>query len=214
MSLPEVSIRTSRRNTANRLNALKSTGPRTKAAKFRCALNLQSRRLVLEALERALRACGEDLRERPGRAVQSRESARRSKRCGRNEPGMSFRINRISHKVGQAFRRCGAPVYRRADCGGGRPHCRGLRHGTGVRGEHRKDVVETKLECRSESATWSTNFGRSTIGAVREPPHVHQKGAADNAVAGFVCDPDNGRFTAPYRRQGVRAALKPMSEVL
>ncbi len=63
MSLREGHARTSRRSAANRLNALKSTGPRTKAGKFRSALNLQSRRLVPEALERDLRARGEDPRE-------------------------------------------------------------------------------------------------------------------------------------------------------
>lgn len=48
---------------ANRRNALKSTGPRTFASKYRSALNLQSRSLVPEALERELRARGEDPRE-------------------------------------------------------------------------------------------------------------------------------------------------------
>lgn len=48
---------------ANRRNALKSTGPRTKAGKYRSALNRQTRRLVPEPLERELRARGEDPRE-------------------------------------------------------------------------------------------------------------------------------------------------------
>jgi len=48
---------------ANRRNSLKSTGPRTWAGKYRSALNLQSRSLVPEALERELRARGEDPRE-------------------------------------------------------------------------------------------------------------------------------------------------------
>jgi len=61
MSLREVP--TSRRITANCLNALKSTGPRTNDGRFRSALNLQSRRLVPEALERELRARGDDPRD-------------------------------------------------------------------------------------------------------------------------------------------------------
>jgi len=48
---------------ANRRNALKSTGPRTKAGKYRSALNRQTRRLVPQPLERELRARGEDPRE-------------------------------------------------------------------------------------------------------------------------------------------------------
>lgn len=48
---------------ANRRSALKSTGPRTWAGKYRSALNLQSRSLVPEELERELRARSEDPRE-------------------------------------------------------------------------------------------------------------------------------------------------------
>ncbi len=57
------SLMSARRLAANRRNALKSTGPRTKAGKFRSALNRQTRRLVPQALERELRARGEDPRE-------------------------------------------------------------------------------------------------------------------------------------------------------
>lgn len=52
-----------RRLSANRQNAQKSTGPRTKAGKYRSALNLKARTLVPEALERDLRAHGEDPRQ-------------------------------------------------------------------------------------------------------------------------------------------------------
>jgi len=52
-----------RRLAANRQNAQKSTGPRTKAGKYRSALNLKSRTLVPDALERELRSRGEDPRE-------------------------------------------------------------------------------------------------------------------------------------------------------
>jgi hypothetical protein len=48
---------------AQRGNAKRSTGPRTKAGKFRSALNGQIRRLLPEAMERELRARGEDPRE-------------------------------------------------------------------------------------------------------------------------------------------------------
>lgn len=53
----------SRRIAANRQNARKSTGPRTRAGKYRSALNLPWRRLVPEDVERELRARGEDPRE-------------------------------------------------------------------------------------------------------------------------------------------------------
>lgn len=52
-----------RRLAANRRNAQKSTGPRTKAGKYRSALNFQKRSLMSEALERELRARGDDPRE-------------------------------------------------------------------------------------------------------------------------------------------------------
>ncbi len=52
-----------RRISANRQNARKSTGPRTRAGKYRSALNLRSRSFVSEALERELRSRGEDPRE-------------------------------------------------------------------------------------------------------------------------------------------------------
>ena len=48
---------------ANRRNAFKSTGPRTKAGKYRSALNSHQSRLCPEALERELRGRGEDPRE-------------------------------------------------------------------------------------------------------------------------------------------------------
>ncbi len=48
---------------SNRRNAQKSTGPRTKAGKYRSALNAESRRLLPEAVERDLRARGEDTRD-------------------------------------------------------------------------------------------------------------------------------------------------------
>jgi hypothetical protein len=48
---------------ANRLNALKSTGPRTAAGKRRSALNALSRDLCPQELDRQLRARGEDPRE-------------------------------------------------------------------------------------------------------------------------------------------------------
>jgi len=48
---------------SNRRNAQKSTGPRTKAGKYRSALNAENRRLLPEAVERDLRARGEDPRE-------------------------------------------------------------------------------------------------------------------------------------------------------
>lgn len=48
---------------SNRRNAQKSTGPRTKAGKYRSALNAENRRLLPESLERDLRARGEDPRE-------------------------------------------------------------------------------------------------------------------------------------------------------
>ena len=57
------SLLSAHRLAANRRNALKSTGPRTKAGKYRSALNRQSRRLVPQPLERELRARGEDPRE-------------------------------------------------------------------------------------------------------------------------------------------------------
>ena len=53
----------SRRLASNRRNALKSTGPRTKAGKYRSALNARKRDWCPETLERELRACGEDPRE-------------------------------------------------------------------------------------------------------------------------------------------------------
>ena len=52
-----------RRLAANRQNALKSTGPRSRAGKYRSSLNLQSRSLMPAAVERELRARGEDPRE-------------------------------------------------------------------------------------------------------------------------------------------------------
>ena len=52
-----------RRLAANRRNALKSTGPRTKGGKYRSALNARKRGWCPEALERELRARGEDPRE-------------------------------------------------------------------------------------------------------------------------------------------------------
>jgi len=48
---------------AQRANARLSTGPRTKAGKFRSALNGQIRRLLPEAMEHELRARGEDPRD-------------------------------------------------------------------------------------------------------------------------------------------------------
>ncbi len=48
---------------SNRLNALKSTGPRTKAGKYRSALNARKKGWCPEVLERELRARGEDPRE-------------------------------------------------------------------------------------------------------------------------------------------------------
>ncbi len=52
-----------RRLASNRRNALKSTGPRTKAGKYRSALNARKRGWCPEALERELHARGEDPRE-------------------------------------------------------------------------------------------------------------------------------------------------------
>jgi hypothetical protein len=48
---------------AQRANARLSTGPRTRAGKYRSALNGQVRRVIPEAMERDLRARGEDPRE-------------------------------------------------------------------------------------------------------------------------------------------------------
>jgi len=48
---------------SNRRNAQKSTGPRSKTGKYRSALNAENRRLLPEAVERDLRARGEDPRE-------------------------------------------------------------------------------------------------------------------------------------------------------
>ncbi len=63
MSLCEAPARASQRPVPNRLSDLGSTGPRSKAGKFRSALNLQSRRLAAESLEREPRARGADARE-------------------------------------------------------------------------------------------------------------------------------------------------------
>lgn len=52
-----------RRLAANRRNALKSTRPRSKAGKYRSALNVRRKGWCPEALERELLARGEDPRE-------------------------------------------------------------------------------------------------------------------------------------------------------
>lgn len=62
-SAPATGLRSDHRLAANRRNALKSTGPRSRAGKYRSVLNLRSRSLLSEPLERELRARGEDPRE-------------------------------------------------------------------------------------------------------------------------------------------------------
>ncbi len=56
-------VMTPARLAANRRNALKSTGPRTRAGKHRASLNGRTQGLCPQQLERELRARGEDLGE-------------------------------------------------------------------------------------------------------------------------------------------------------
>ncbi len=77
MSLREDPARSSHHPAANRLNALKSVGPRTKAGKCLCVLNLQWRRLGPEVLEHELRARGEDPGNSAGCSVTRRAGEHR-----------------------------------------------------------------------------------------------------------------------------------------